>query len=194
MVCQGQQHHWIGTTFTVYAACADTATDYVLVKSTTTTTPADTDTVIEGICPTGTVDLGGGGSSSSRSTAVDSNDSFPNGPVLHSHKVFSWVYDVDNTSSSSATGVAYAICGKAPEGYVFQRKIATVAAGTEGTATSKCPAGDVPISGGGAVDEIASETKVEINSSYPHGSKWTSRFNNRLADSDGVFTKVICVK
>lgn len=92
-------------TATAYAICANRPTGYRQIVGPATTLTAGTQGSSVATCTGGTTVLGGGGFSSSGSTAVELNSTAPSGSAA-------WISYVSNSSTGSNTVTSYAVCGR----------------------------------------------------------------------------------
>ena len=170
--------------FTVHAVCATQPKKYTIVASPLFTSPAESQAIGTVACPARTVVLGGGSLSSSGSVAVNINSTLPEGN--------GWRVD-QNTNTNFGTGfTVFAICGKKPRGYTVSSS-APVAnpAGNQTRAAVNCPAGQVPLSGGGRSN--SSSPAVDLNTSAPLPSGWEVFEDNTSGFGDAAITAlVIC--
>jgi hypothetical protein len=117
----------------------------------TVTVPADSDLSATATCPNGELPVGGGGYQSAQNTKEDINSSYPlDGYVGKTLEGF-WVVNFNNTSSTSITGVAVAICaGKGTMANYSQQEgsFVPVPANGQAQATVTCPSGTVALGGG----------------------------------------------
>jgi hypothetical protein len=151
------------TTFSVYAICGKPVRNYQIVESGSFTDPAGQQVTGTAPCPAHTVVLGGGSVSNTGSTAVLINSTFPqdNG----------WRTDMNDNTNFDTTFNVFAICGKKPRDYSVQVGApVTNAPSSQDLATVTCPAGQLPL-GGGGVSSSGSVT-VDLNSSFPDGATW----------------------
>ncbi|MFF2197919.1 hypothetical protein [Streptomyces sp. NPDC058157] len=82
---------------------------------------------------------------------------------------------------------ATAVCSTTEATYAFSRTV-KLAVGAVATVHAECPAGMVPIGGGGDASP-----DVLLNSSAPTATGWTVRATNKgFNDGDGVFATVAC--
>lgn len=186
------------TGFAVYAVCADKVKGYRIAEGATVDDPSNDESTATVNCPSGTVVLGGGGYSSSASTYVSVNDTYPNaGPPGSTANFTEWIFENNNLSASDASTTAYAVCAKKPKGYVFEATQPPIVStpGTELLATATCPGSSpLPLGGGSATSFIlANNTGVDMNSSFPDGSGWESYENNSSAIDYDLWTYMICV-
>jgi hypothetical protein len=172
------------TFFDVYVTCGTQPAKYAVVQSTDVANPSGSQSGAYAGCTTrGTVLLGGGGFSFSGDTSVNLNTSEPTG--------YFWFTNTNNASSSNSTSVAYAVCGKKPKGYVFvQGSRYDNPVGAETNAVANCPVGRVPL--GGGINSGSEDLTVNINSTYPAGSLWSSYENNASEFDASATPYVIC--
>lgn len=91
---------------TAYAVCGKKPAGYAQVAGTPTTIGAGVQAAASAVCPSGTLVLGGGGFSSSGSTATNLNTTIPSSTT-------GWESFENNGTTSSNTLTAYAVCGTA---------------------------------------------------------------------------------
>jgi hypothetical protein len=173
-----------GTFFDVYVTCGTQPAKYAVVQSTDIANPSGSQSGAYAGCTTkGTVVLGGGGFSFSGDTSVNLNTSEPTG--------YFWFTNTNNASASNSTSVAYAVCGKKPKGYVFvEGSRYDNPVGAETNAVVTCPGVKVPL--GGGINSGSEDLTVNINSTYPVGSSWSSYENNASAFDASATPYVIC--
>ena len=94
------------TTLRAYAVCAKKFANYVVVTSASQTNPAGQKTVTYAPCPAGEQPLSGGEFSSSGSTAVKLNSTYP----AQTASDIGWASVETNSSAGDATTTSYAIC------------------------------------------------------------------------------------
>lgn len=88
---------------TVYAICANKPTGYTLVIGTPVANPANTESLATASCPSGSPhQLGGGGFSSSGSTSVNMNSTYPTGS--------GWGVFENNATANNYSLTAYVYC------------------------------------------------------------------------------------
>jgi hypothetical protein len=174
------------TWFTVYAVCAQQPAGYKIVKK-AVPNPGYLQSGGLATCPAASVVLGGGGSTSSRSTGPTMNATYP----YRVNDVFGWVTDMNNFALANATLTVYAICAKpAPAGYalVYAPSDVSNPSGSQTPGSVSCPAGRVPI-GGGAYSNSKSPY-VDLNTTYPTSSGWTV-FENNTSGYGAIITPVV---
>jgi hypothetical protein len=93
------------STFIVYAVCVTKPAGYLQQQSKAVANPADTQNGAGYTCPKGDQLTGGGAESSSRSTLVNLNSSWPSGTSF-------WYVYMNNSSSAPATMTLYHVCAK----------------------------------------------------------------------------------
>ncbi len=128
-----------------------------------------------------TVPLSGGAYFVSTNLATNINSSFPDRGGT------AWGADVINTSGVDADYYVYAICAKAPRGYV-QRQTVSIdnPPNTQNRNFFACPSGDVVL-GGGAYN-TSGLTSVSLNGSWPRSTtSWEVSMNN-ASGRDASFT------
>jgi hypothetical protein len=176
------------TMFTVYAVCAKKLTGYVQEKSASVSNPAASQNGAGFGCPSGKQLLGGGALSSSRSTLVNLNSSWPAGMTLV------WNIDMNNASSASATFNVYAVCASlnvAGTGYqlVEGAPVANPPA-SQTAASAGCPSGLSAL--GGGVASTSTATAVNINTTSPFTGGWGGDENNAGGSNEFVTAFVLC--
>jgi hypothetical protein len=175
-------------TVIVYAVCAKKLSGYVQEQSASVTNPAGSQSGAGFGCPSGEQLLGGGALSSSRSTLVNLNSSWPGGMTLV------WNIDMDNASSASAAFNVYALCANLNVvGTNYQLAGGTPVAnppGIQTAASATCPGGLSAL--GGGVVSTSSATDVTINATFPFTGGWSGDENNAGAGSEFVTAFVLC--
>jgi hypothetical protein len=179
------------TTFSVWAVCAKQPAGYAIVKKTFANPAGLQSGGLTACAATATV-LGGGTSSSSRSTLVNINSTYP---YTVAGK-FGWVTDMNNNSLSDATLTTYAICAKqpAPGGLSFEYVTDPAVpnpVGEQTPASASCHGGRVTISGG--VLSTSKELQVNLNTSRPDSSGWGVWENNGSLIEQKLKPFVVCV-
>jgi hypothetical protein len=126
-------------------------------------------------CPRGRVPLGGGAFISGSNLAIGLASSFP---VDHL-----WIVDVSNPTAGSTTFQIRVVCASKPKLYSLSTSVfAPVRAGTATSAFAACPAGSLPLGGGG--DTSATLPLVELIGSQPVGQSWrVDEFNGTGVDA-----------
>ena len=176
------------TKFVVYAVCALPTSGYTQVQGTSVNNPAGHQTRGTATCPTGTNILGGGVYSSSPSTAVNINSTFPDGN--------GWAVDMNNSSGSDALSTVYGVCSKYPAWTGYQVLVGAKTdnpAGLQSPASAFCPTGTVPL-GGGELSGSGSNA-VNLNSTFPSAGEfnsWGSYENNATNADTTIEPWVIC--
>lgn len=172
-----------GTFFDVYATCADQPAKYAIVQSIHVDNPSGSQSGAYAGCAKRTVLLGGGGFSYSGDTTVNLNTSQPLAQF--------WFTSTNNDSGSDSTSIAYAICAKKPRGYtVIEGSGVDNPSGSQTNAVASCPGLKVPI--GGGINSDSEDLTVNINSTFPIGSSWSSFENNASAFDATATPYVIC--
>jgi len=173
--------------FTVYAVCAKKLKGYVQQVLAAEPNPAGFQSGTTAGCPNGDLLTGGGERSSSSSTLVNLNSSWPESEIT-------WGITVDNLSSSDATLRPFAVCAK----FNFSKTTYEYLSGSEDsnpagqeTATqADCPAG-LAVLGGGS-QSLDMGTTVSINSTFPFPGGWIGDVSNTGSHSAIVTTFVLC--
>jgi hypothetical protein len=158
----------VATTFSVTAICATRPQGYRVVTSGEVPNPANTVTQAAAKCPAGTMPLSGGGETSSASTDVNMNSTFPSGR--------SWVLEESNLTAPDSRIAAVAVCAKAHGYRVVQGPSFVVAHGSEAGSFAACPKPTVPV-GGGIVNHLNSVTAF-FAGSFPSAGEWDAFENN----------------
>jgi hypothetical protein len=141
-------------------------------------------------CPAHTRVFGGGVFSSSSSTSINIDDTFP---VNDGHGITSWNVYLSNATGSASNFTVYAICRPNTVGWsVQQSAIVPEAAGTQMEVSLTCPAGTVPTSGGGGSQIQNGDLAVTMNSSAPSGSGWNTWENNGESTSRDIDAQGVC--
>jgi len=157
------------TTFTVYAICAQQPRQYQVVEASQIVATGSQSTLAAS-CPAGTVVLGGGALSDSGSLGSNINGTYSEGS-------WAWRTDSNNATAGPVAIHDFAICGKAPYGYLtVPGATLTVPAGTEASASATCPGKAVPLGGGGI--SYTDQTSVNLNTSRPDAHGWRTYENN----------------
>jgi hypothetical protein len=175
-------------TFSVYAVCAKRLSGYLQQKSASVSNPAGLQSSASVGCPSGKQLLGGGTLSSSRSTLVNLNSSWPGGMTLV------WNVDMDNASSATAAFNVYSVCASL-------NVVATsyqLAGGTavpnppdsQTSATAICPGGLSAL--GGGVVSSSSATDVTVGATFPLTGGWSGDENNAGGGNEFVTAFVLC--
>ena len=162
--------------FIVYAVCLAKSTKYTVVSAPAVAN-AGTQSTGTVVCPAGTKVTGGGAFSSSGSTAVNFNTSYPvsNG----------WRVDMNNGTGLNSAFTVYATCNRKMKGYSVQNT-APIAnpAGAQTTASTRCPGTGTTVAIGGGAFSSSSSTSVQMNSSFPDGNGgWTVFEQNESASA-----------
>src|SRR5262249_30092889 len=133
-------------------------------------------------CPRGSKPLGGGAFSSSGSTAVNLNSTYPSGN--------GWRAAEDNNSGSNATVPGLVICGRI-KGYnvVVGPEVATPGLTQTGIAI-ECPAPTVPI--GGGVLSLTGNLAVNLNSTEAFDGTWESFINSATPNFETAIPLAVC--
>jgi hypothetical protein len=165
---------------------------YTIVHSSQVTVASGVQGAVSVQCPSGTVVLGGGASTSSRNLAVNLGGSHPltNGT--------GWGAAVNNGSGATIRASAWAVCAAKPSGYMIVSKSASDPAASENGATANCPSGSKALGGGGVTSP--STTSVSLNSSYAliivgtSAAGWTLSVNNASSVTGTLQVFAVCGK
>jgi hypothetical protein len=152
----------------VTAVCAARPQGYRVVTSPQVPNPPNTISQATAKCPAGTMPLSGGGETSSSSTDVNMNSTFPSGHT--------WVLKEDNLTATDSTIAAIAVCAKVHGYRVVQGKSFAVAHGSEAGSFAACPKPTVPV-GGGIINHLNSLTAF-FAGSFPSANEWDAFENN----------------
>ena len=177
------------TTFTVDAICAKRTADWSIVHSGSVTNPAMRR---RGPASPARVDqvLGGGGFSSTLSTKVNENSSFPLKSGSGALTTFFWTVDQNNANTTAATVTAYAVCGHASGYKLVTGAFTSSPAQTQALAAVSCPGSKAPLGGGIATN--SSSLKVNINTTFPAPHGWQNYENNATTGEFTLTPDVIC--
>jgi hypothetical protein len=101
------------------------------------------------------------------------------------------VFENNPSLRGSQPFTVYAICAREPAAYSvdFTGPVSDPA-GALATALLSCPAGSVPLSGGGASD--TSSVDVFLNETEPDGGNWISDQNNDSGTAANLYGWVVC--
>jgi hypothetical protein len=138
------------------------------------------------VCPKATVPIGGSVFvQSSPDLRVNVSASFPFGGF--------WAGSVKNSSDTASTFAVVGVCANRPPGYrVVHSAVVVNPAGTQSRAAATCPAGTMPLGGGGVTS--SSSTDNNMNGTAPNGRSWVVRQNN-AGTTDATITAVaVCGK
>jgi hypothetical protein len=137
-------------------------------------------------CPKGTVPIGGSVFvQSSPDLRVNVSASAPFGPF--------WGGDVHNSSSIATTFAVVAVCAHQPKGYTqVESAVVPNPAGTQSQAVATCPAGTMPLGGGGFTS--SSSTDNNMNGTAPSGKSWIVRQNNAGTTDATIGAIAVCGK
>lgn len=137
-------------------------------------------------CPKGTFPLGGSVFvNSSPDLRVNVSASAPFGPF--------WEGAVKNSSTVATTFDVTAVCAKAPKGYTTVESAEVPnPAGTQSRAVATCPAGTMPLGGGGFTS--SSSTDTNMNGTAPNGRSWVVRQNNAGTTDATIGAIAVCGK
>src|SRR3954471_22256995 len=95
----------------------------------------------------------------------------PRSDRRHLGLVHLWIVDVSNPTAGSTTFPIRVVCASKPKLYALSTSLFDpVAAGTATSAFATCPAGSLPLGGGG--DTSATLPLVELIGSQPVGPSW----------------------
>jgi hypothetical protein len=177
------------STFIVYAVCVTKPKGYLQQQSASVPNPADTQNGAGYTCPKGDQLTGGGAESSSRSTLVSLNSSWPAGTSF-------WYVYMNNSSPASATMTLYHVCAKLNVSKTHYQLVAgspVMNPGFTQTAVGvECPSGLSTI-GGGLLVGAGGGLGVTLNSSHPITGGWEGDENNATASTVNALTAyVLC--
>jgi hypothetical protein len=175
------------TGFTVYAVCAKKLTGYVQQKSAAVSNPANSQNGAGYKCPASDVLLGGGALSTSRSTLVNLDSSWPAGTSI-------WYVYLNNASTTQASFHVYHLCAKLNVTATSYQLVAGTpvvnAAGTQTGASVFCPDGLPTIAGG----LVSSSTSIDVtlNTTFPFAGGWGGDENNNSGADANLTAYVLC--
>jgi hypothetical protein len=176
------------STFIVYAVCVTKPKGYLQQQSATVANPADTQNGAGYTCPKGDQLMGGGAESSSRSTLVSLNSSWPAGTSF-------WYVYMNNSSSANATMTLYHVCAKLNVSKTHYQLVtgSTLVnpALTETAIGVACPTGLSTISGG-LLSGAGGGLGVTLNSSFPITGGWEGDENNATGNPVNLTAYVLC--
>jgi hypothetical protein len=145
---------------------------YTVVNSGWLTAPSGQTTFGGVSCPGSEVPTGGGAITTSRSTAVGINSSYPDG--------YEWQVWFANTSGSSTSFDVYEVCIDEPADYeIVPSRTISQAPMSMATASVRCPnTGTVAV--GGGLEQNSLNTAVSINSAFflSQGKVWEGTLAN----------------
>jgi hypothetical protein len=173
------------TTFIVFVMCLTRGPAGFTINTAPFTATADSQYVdATASCPAGVV-LGGGVFSTSSSTSVDINSSFPNSTT-------SWRIDMNNATGTASNFTVYSICkNTAPSKYhLVAGPAVDNPAGAQTEVTGLCPGSGEPLSGG--VSSSSTSTAVSVGSTRPDNPDWLSDQNNASSTDATATPYVIC--
>jgi hypothetical protein len=175
------------TGFTVYAVCAKQLTGYLQQKSAAVSNPADSQNGAGYECPKGDQLLGGGALSTSRSTLVNLDSSWPAGTSI-------WYVYVNNASSTRVSFNVYHVCAKLNVSATKYQLVAgspvVNAAGTQSSVSVFCPDGLATI--GGGVLTSSTSIDVTLNTTFPFAGGWGGDENNGSSADANLTAYVLC--
>lgn len=175
------------TGFSVYAVCATKPTGYLQQKSAKVSNPVGAQSGAGYMCPKGYVLLGGGELSSSRSTQVNLDSSWPAGTSI-------WYVYVNNASTSAASFNVYHLCAKLNVSASHYKLVVgaprTNPSGAQTEATAFCPGGLSSLAGG-VVTSSLSITST-LNTTFPFTGGWGGDENNASGASATLTAYVLC--
>lgn len=189
---------------TTLAAAAPQLSAQVLRKYTyvegTVTVPANSDEMAVATCPKGELPVGGGGYQNIQNTEEDINSSSPLYGYVGKTLWGYWTVDFNNNSSSTTvTGVAVAICagkGSLTNYSQAEGNFVDVPANGHAQATVTCPSGTVAL-GGGWID-IGNGTGADYNldegasNSAPYGANGWRSYQTAGSDGAKAAALVVC--
>jgi hypothetical protein len=175
------------TGFTVYAVCAKKMTGYLQQKSAAVSNPAGAQNGAGYKCPAGEELLGGGELSTSQSTLVNLDSSWPAGTSI-------WYVYVNNASSAQASFHVYHLCAKLHVTATSYQLVAGTpvvnAAGTQSGASVFCPDGLATIAGG--LVTTSTSIEVTLNTTFPFAGGWGGDENNASSANANLTAYVLC--
>jgi hypothetical protein len=175
------------TGFSVYAVCAKKMTGYLLQKSAAVSNPAGTQNGAGYKCPKGDDLLGGGELSTSQSTLVNLDSSWPAGTSI-------WYVYVNNASSAQASFNVYHLCAKLNVSATSYQLVAGTpvvnAAGTQSGASVFCPGGLSSLAGGLVSSSLSID--VTLNTTFPFAGGWGGDENNESGANNTLTAYVLC--
>jgi len=173
--------------FAVYAVCAKKLTGYLRQESAAVSNPAGSQNGAGYKCPSGDQLLGGGALSSSSSTSVNLNSSWPSGTSI-------WYVYVNNASATAASFHVYHLCAKLSVSATSYQLVAgspvTNAAGTQSEASVFCPDGLATISGGLVVTSTSID--IALNTTFPFAGGWGADENNQSSAATTLTGYALC--
>ena len=173
--------------FTVKAVCVAKLKGYTQVVSPGESNPAGFESQTATTCPKGDLLTGGGAFSSSTSTLVALNGSWPMNETQ-------WGVVIDNLSSSNATVTPMAVCAKLNTGKISYTYLSggedSSGAGQETSTEAICPSG-LSVLGGGSFSNNPGTTVI-INSTFPFAGGWLGDVSNIGSNSAVVTTFILC--
>ncbi|HEY1914940.1 MAG TPA: hypothetical protein VGH27_05120 [Streptosporangiaceae bacterium] len=175
------------TGFSVYAVCAKKLTGYVQQESAAVSNPANTQNGAGYECPAADVLLGGGAESTSHSTLVNLDSSWPAGTSI-------WYVYLNNASTAHASFHVYHVCAKLNVTATSYQLVAGTpvvnAAGTQSGASVFCP--DALATIGGGLVSSSTSIDVTLNTTFPFAGGWGGDENNNSGASNNLTAYVLC--
>jgi hypothetical protein len=173
--------------FTVYAVCAKKMTGYVQQESAAVSNPVDSQNGAGYKCPKGDALLGGGAQSTSHSTLVNLDSSWPAGTSI-------WYVYMNNASTTPASFHVYHTCAKLNVPATSYQLVAGTpvvsTAGTQSGASVFCPGGLSSIGGGLLTASLSID--VTLNTTFPFAGGWGGDENNASGANTTVTAYVLC--
>jgi hypothetical protein len=174
--------------FTVYAVCAKKPMGYVQqVSGGALPDPPGFLLTTHYTCPKGELITGGGAISSSSSTLVSLNSSWPESETT-------WGIAINNFSSSTATMKEVVVCAKFNAAKISYEYLSGAEdgnpAGQETATEAQCSSG-LSVLGGGS-QSVATGTTVSINSTFPFTGGWIGDVSNTGVSGGTVTTFILC--
>ena len=175
------------TGFSVYAVCATKLTGYLQQKSAAVKNPAGAQSGAGYLCPKGDQLLGGGELSSSRSTLVNLDSSWPAGTS-------GWYVYVNNGSTAAATFNVFHVCAKLNVSATHYELVSGTPrsnpSGAQTEAEVFCPGGLSTIGGGLVTSSLSIDST--LNTTFPFAGGWGGDENNFSGASATLTAYVLC--
>jgi hypothetical protein len=175
------------TGFSVYAVCATKPAGYLQQESAKVKNPAGSQNGAGYLCPNNDQLLGGGELSSSRSSLVNLDSSWPSGTRI-------WYVYVNNASSSAATFNVFHVCAKLNVSTTHYQLVSGTPksnpSGAQTEATVFCPGGLSSIGGGVVSSSLSLE--VTLNTTFPFAGGWGGDENNASGATATLTAYLLC--
>jgi hypothetical protein len=173
--------------FTVYAVCAKKMTGYMQHESAAVSNPVGTQNGAGYKCPNGDQLLGGGAASTSHSTLVNLDSSWPAGTSV-------WYVYMNNASSTQTSFHVYRVCAKLNVSATSYQLVAGTpvvsVAGTQTGVSVFCPGGLATI--GGGLVTVSTSIDLTLNTTFPFAGGWGGDENNASSANTTVTAYVLC--